>query len=221
MMGLDHAWTRGLMALALPVLTACQSLAPTPEPTSGRPASASPVTPASAPIAGASDPATVQPADLAWRHAGRLSLTVTSKGQGAEGLDKVERVPLSFDGEGDGTAGRLDLSSQLGTVVARLQWDAQSATLETSQGVNRYASLEAMCAQLFGEPLPLKSVLQWMKGRPDPSLPVEWLGGEAGTFRQLGWMVRLDRWAEGLLQAERDQGRLIQLKVKLDTPPNR
>ena len=86
-----------------------------------------------APIAGASDPATVQPADLAWRHAGRLSLTVTSKGQGAEGPDKVERVPLSFDGEGDGTAGRLDLSSQLGTVVARLQWDAQSATLETSQ----------------------------------------------------------------------------------------
>ena len=84
-----------------------------------------------------------------------------------------------------------------------------------------YASLEAMCAQLFGEPLPLKSVLQWMKGRPDPSLPVEWLGGEAGTFRQLGWMVRLDRWAEGLLQAERVQGRLIQLKVKLDTPPNR
>ena len=87
-------------------------------------------------------------------------------------------------------------------------------------GVNCYASLEAMRAAVW-RAFAFEVCLAMDEGRPDPSLPVEWLGGEAGTFRQLGWMVRLDRWAEGLLQAERDQAGSSSLKGEAGRAPNR
>lgn len=111
----------------------------------------------------------------------RVEATATQRPQAGSAL---------FELEGDARAGRLMLSSPLGSALAEARWSAYGAWLKSEQGERAYASLDelgvALGEALQGPPLPLAALFDWLQGRPWPEVAHE--TGEGG-FTQLGWRV--------------------------------
>ena len=88
---------------------------------------------------------------------GRLSVQVAS--------EPAQRISADFFLEGGPQAGSLTLDSALGTRMARMQWDASGALLQTPGQTQRFASLDAMVQQTLGSTLPMPALFAWLRGQ--------------------------------------------------------
>lgn len=111
---------------------------------------------------------------------GRLAVKVYST--------PVQAFSADFDLQGSARAGTLIFSSPLGSTVARLQWDAQSAQLQTTGAPQYFDSLNALTRQATGTELPIASLFAWLQGN-EPPTP--------------GWQVDLHNLPNGRLSAQR------------------
>lgn len=151
---------------------------------------------------------------------GRLSLKLD-----AHGGEAARGASMAFVLQGTPERGSLDLSTPLGTQMAAVTWDAQQAVMQTAEGRTPYASLDHLTRDLLGEALPLRAMMSWLQGRPDPAQPWQPEGGptagpttEVERFQQAGWQVDLQGRAMGLIEARRESDahrRGAQIKVRL------
>ena len=133
-----------------------------------------------------------------------------------DGSSPPRSFTAAFDLEGSATSGRLDLTTPLGTIVARARWSPQSVTLVTPRGESSYPDLDTLTRDVIGEPLPVAALFDWLHGRPSPDEAAE-PGLAPGTFAQLGWSVDLTRWTDdALLLAHRARPPAVDVRIKLD-----
>lgn len=160
-------------------------------------------------------PQPVPPKDAAEmpqaRRSGRFSLSLS-------GGPRRQNHSAGFELLGSADRGRLELSSPLGSLVARVRWQPGQAWLTTPEGERDFADMDELTAALLGEALPVQALFDWLDGRPWPLAKHEPLPDNG--FRQLGWQVDLRRFADGLISAERQtpQGEQALLRLKLDKP---
>ena len=84
-------------------------------------------------------------------------------------LSKKERsVVAGFELQGVAEAGRLNLSTPTGQVMAQARWQPGRVVLVTPQGETPYASLDALTREVLGESLPVAALFDWLHGRPWP-----------------------------------------------------
>lgn len=150
-----------------------------------------------------------RPAVNPWT-TGRLSLRVEAT------ADKPSQgLSAAFELRGNGDAGELRLLSPLGTRLVTARWGDGGATLQTSDGEQRFANLDELAVQALGEPLPLAALPDWLAGRPWPRQPFR---AVPDGFEQLGWLVNTAERAEGRVAARRESPPAVQLRVRLDPP---
>ena len=95
------------------------------------------------------------------RWQGRIAVMVESSPRQA--------FSANFELQGNSQSGQMELSTTLGTTLARLRWSAQEANLEAN-GTNRnYASLRELTLAAIGAELPIDALLQWLRGVPADS----------------------------------------------------
>ncbi len=116
----------------------------------------------------------VTPNDV-WE--GRLSVQVAG--------DQPQRISADFFLEGTARRASLTLNSPLGTRMARMQWDATSATLELGDQKRSFESVDAMTTHTLGSALPMQAFFAWLHGRPE-SAP----GWELQTLDMLQGRIR-------------------------------
>ena len=165
------AWPRrlGLLALAC-ALSACSHLAAVPHPPTDDPGTA----PSDAGAA---------PARLALQ--GQLSLKLLAwQDLPAKGLS------LGFFFSGHTDQGLLDLMTPLGTLMAQVGWHADEAWVVNQEGRQAYPTLDELSRQTLGEALPLRSLVHWMQGQPDPTQPSR-TGKPQLSPRFVEWMMGL------------------------------
>ncbi len=120
-----------------------------------------------------------------------------------------------FDLRGTAERGTLRLTGPLGATLAEVRWRPGRAELTDPQGTRGYDTLDAMAQALFGEPLPLVALIEWLRGRPWPGAP--YVPRDDG-FEQLGWRIGLAGFAEGLLTASRERAPAVSVRARLDRP---
>jgi outer membrane biogenesis lipoprotein LolB len=210
--------TAGL-ACACALLAACSNLAQAPaaplqaDTTTGQPADQGSA-PAGLPTPG-SPP--VNPALPRMALQGQISIKLGALGdQAAQGLS------LGFFFTGNAQAGQLDLMTLMGSQVAQVGWQADQAWLVNDKGRQRHDSIEALSEAALGEALPLRSLIYWMQGQPDPAIaqaPCSDEQNSAGTFTQIGWTIDTRDLAQKKLTAQRPGDathRAALIKVYLD-----
>ena len=125
------------------------------------------------------------PADRAYT--GRFAVTTAS-------AEKRENVSGRFDLEIRGLQQILELSSPLGTTVARIEVEPGGARATGVQMQEvRGADADALTEKLLGWPLPVSGLADWIEGRPVPSRSarVEREDGRIVLLEQDGWTIRL------------------------------
>lgn len=145
---------------------------------------------------------------------GRLSVRVAASGDAP-----ARAFGAGFELSGDATAGRLELSTFLGTLLAQARWSPAGAMLVTPDGETAYPDLNVLARRLLGEDLPLAALVDWLHGRPWPgadSAPLDAAAEDAPGFVQLGWRVGLARHAEGVVTASRDRPPAMTVQARLD-----
>lgn len=144
---------------------------------------------------------------------GQLSIKLEAwQGLPAKGLS------LGFFFSGHQDQGLLDLLTPLGTLMAQVGWQADQAWVVDQEGRRDYADLGELSQDTLGEPLPLRSLVHWMQGKPNPQVP-HTQGERAGVFEQDGWQIDAREWASQRVEARRtasQQQRAIYIKVYLD-----
>ena len=159
--------------------------------------------------------ASVQPLPASVdRLSGRLAVRVDAVADAP-----VRNVNAAFELEGDARAGRLNLNSPLGSVLAQARWSPGSVVLATPEGEQSFADLDALTREALGESVPVVALFDWLRGRP-------WPGAESVAnappaepgFRQLGWNVDLARFGEAWVAARRDTAPAVLVRAKLDRP---
>ena len=116
----------------------------------------------------------VTPNDV-WE--GRLSVQVAG--------DAPQRISADFFLEGTARRASLTLNSPLGTRMARMQWDATSATLESGDQKRSFDSVDAMTTHSLGSALPMQAIFAWLHGRPETAP-----GWELQTLDRLQGRIR-------------------------------
>ncbi len=105
-----------------------------------------------------------------------------------------DQAPRSFTAhfelQGSADTGTLELSTPLGTLLARLQWSPDQSTMETPQERHHAPTLQALLREVTGETLPADALFDWLSGVPTTSG---------------GWHVDLQQLAQGRLSATRSQ----------------
>jgi len=125
------------------------------------------------------------PADRAYT--GRFAVTTASAAQ-------RESVSGRFALEIRGVQQLLELSSPLGTTVARIEIDPSGARATGAQMQEvRGADADALTEQLLGWPLPVAGLADWIEGRPVPNrvARIERENGRIVLLEQDGWTIRL------------------------------
>lgn len=149
----------------------------------------------------------------------------TLSGRLAVRVDRDEnRGPRSenagFELQGSPKAGRLDLSTPLGSVLAQARWAPGSVVLVTPRGEQRFADLNALTREVLGESIPVAAMFDWLKGRPWAGAPSEPLAGtepgDARGFFQLGWSVNLSKFNTGTVVARRAAPRAVTVRAIVD-----
>jgi outer membrane lipoprotein LolB len=145
---------------------------------------------------------------------GRLALQVDAMAD-----RPAQSISASFDLRGSAEQGELRLSTPLGTTLAAAFWAPGVARLVTPQGEKRFADLDALSRDAFGENLPLRALPDWLQGRPWPGAaePARALQPGPG-FVQLGWTIDLARFDSGQLQATHAGPPAVRLRAQLDAP---
>lgn len=147
------------------------------------------------------------PAD-APRMSGRLSVRVDA--------DPVRAVTADFELRGTASQGLLRLSSPLGAAVAEARWSPSATVLLSPDGRTQFADLDDMAARTLGERLPMAALFDWLRGRPWAGAQHVVLAAPAAGFEQLGWQVRLDRWADGFIEARRPSPPVVTVRARLE-----
>lgn len=119
---------------------------------------------------------------------------------------------------------QLDLSTPLGTTLARVTVTPGGAALEQpNQMVRRASSASALVSRVFGAPVPLDAIEDWIEGRvveADVQDVTRDSLGRISGFSQAGWRVRFERYGErgpNLLGVSGRQGeRDIQIRLTVD-----
>jgi outer membrane lipoprotein LolB len=124
----------------------------------------------------------------------------------------------AFELQGDAHAGRLDLATPLGTVLAQARWLAGQARLVTPQGTTQFDDLDALTREMLGESLPVAALFDWLRGRPWPGAPSTLATAAGPGFAQLGWDVDLARFDESFVAARRIEPPSMTVRVRLDRP---
>jgi outer membrane lipoprotein LolB len=140
--------------------------------------------------------------------AGRLSLRVDAAGD-----RPAQSLVAGFELRGSGERGELKLLSPIGTQLAQARWLPGSARLVAPDGTREFASLDALSREVFGEPLPLAALPDWLRARPWPAAAAV---ATAQGFDQLGWAVDTTRAGDGAIQARRAAPPAVTLRVQLD-----
>lgn len=141
------------------------------------------------------------------RLAGRISIQV--EGSGAKG----GAGSAGFELTGGPESGSLELSTPLGAIAARAQWQPGAARLQTPEQDREFADLDELTRELLGEPIPVAALFAWLRGEPwaaAPSVPVP------GGFEQLGWQIDTTRKAERVLVAKRLAAPAVTLRARLE-----
>ena len=126
---------------------------------------------------------TAPPLELPLTRSGRLAIQV-------EG-DSSRSFSASFDLYGNPDLGALSLTSPLGNVIGRAEWNPRGARLVTPEGRRHYRSVDELSDDLLGEQVPLLALFDWIEGRP------------SSGFRQSGWDVDNRRASDGRISARR------------------
>jgi len=154
--------------------------------------------------------ASVAPPHSAPDLAGRLAVRVD-----ATAATPARSFSADFDLHGGAERGALRLTGPLGATLAEVRWQPGQAELSDGQGTRRYATLDAMAQDLFGEALPMAALIDWLRGRP-------WAGApnvrRDDGFDQLGWRIGLAGFGEGLLVASRERAPAVSVRARLDRP---
>lgn len=147
--------------------------------------------------------------------------------------DSSRSFSADFELTGSADQGRLILSSMLGTRLAEATWLPTRVTLDTGSARHTFLNLDQMAQAVFGEPIPLIALFDWLEGRPWPQAPSVPLAKAAPGFEQIGWVVDLQHADEGRIVARRpaapesdvvpDSTSLppqpeIRLRIRLDRP---
>ena len=139
------------------------------------------------------------------RLSGRISVTVAGDAhkRGTGGA-------ASFELFGGPQAGRLELTSPLGSLVARASWQPGIVTLRTPDDERRFDDLDALTRELLGEAVPVAALFDWLQARPWAAAPHQ---KTATGFEQLGWRIEPRLPA---LVATRLADPVVTLRAKLD-----
>jgi outer membrane lipoprotein LolB len=139
---------------------------------------------------------------------GRLSVRVEA------GADAPARsVTATFELRGSADQGRLDLSTPLGSLIARARWSPMAVVLATPRGETAYADLDALTREVLGQSVPVAALFDWLHGRPWPGAPST---RDASGFEQLGWSVDLAHFDEALVSARRASPPPVDVRIKFD-----
>jgi len=106
----------------------------------------------------------------------------------------------------------------MGSQVAKVNWSPDQVWLVNDDGPKRFDSLNELSQTVLGEALPLRAMVHWMQGQPDPSLGSQ-VGAEPGTFIQEGWVIDTRDMDQKKLYAQRTPAsgqRTVQIKIYLD-----
>ncbi len=146
---------------------------------------------------------------------GRLTVQVAGDAGGRNAGGNV-----GFELIGNPQAGQLELSTPLGSLVARASWRDGEVKLQTPEDERRFEDLDALTRELLGESIPVPALFDWLRGRPWPQaaskpLPSASTAPGAG-FEQLGWQIDLSRFSEGLIIATRPADPVVTLRARLD-----
>ena len=125
---------------------------------------------------------------------GRISVKVASS--------PPQSISAQFDLMGNAMAGRMDLSTPLGTMLAQMRWSAESAEVLSSGESRSYASLADLTTATLGAELPVDALFQWLQGEAAPAP---------------GWQVDMTDWPQGRIGAQRTEPSPgVTLKILLD-----
>ena len=140
---------------------------------------------------------------------GRLGWSIAATAQ-----QPAQQASAGFELQGSAREGWLELTSPVGTLVARASWRSGSVELETSSGRSRHEGLRALSRAAFGDQeLPLAALFDWLRGQPWPGASHE---VQASGFMQLGWVVDVRALGEGRLTATRAAEPAVTLRVRLE-----
>ncbi len=120
---------------------------------------------------------------------------------------KVQSTPVQafsadFDLQGDAQTGSLTFISPLGNTLARLEWNADAAQLQTQGAPQRFESLAALTRHTTGTELPIASLFAWLQGQDLPTP---------------GWEADISALPSGRLSARRLEPEVpAELKIILD-----
>ncbi len=156
-------------------------------------------------LAGCAQLPQTPPATNESRLSGRISVTVAGDvhNRGTGGA-------ASFELFGGPTAGRLELTSPLGSLVARASWQPGLVTLQTPNDERRFDDLDALTRELLGETVPVAALFDWLQARPWPAAAHS---KTASGFEQLGWRIEPKLPA---LVATRLANPVVTLRARLD-----
>ncbi|HEX2011156.1 MAG TPA: outer membrane lipoprotein LolB [Roseateles sp.] len=143
------------------------------------------------------------------RLSGRLSVQVN-------GATRTEGGNAAFELLGSPAAGRLELSTPLGSLLARARWSGTEVTLQTPGEQRRFEDLDALTREMLGEAVPVAALFDWLRGRPWPRAASAPLKAPAQGFAQLGWQIDLSRSGDGLIVATRPAEPAVTLRARLD-----
>jgi outer membrane lipoprotein LolB len=140
---------------------------------------------------------------------GRLSVRV----EGAPGATRT--VSAAFELSGTPSSGRLDLTSPLGSVMARARWAPGEVVMSTTDATTSYPNLDSLTREVLGESLPVAALFDWLRGRPWSGAPSQRNAAQPG-FSQLGWDVSLARFDEGWVSAVREKSPAVTVRAHVD-----
>lgn len=125
---------------------------------------------------------------------GRLGLQVDDA--------SAQSFSASFELHGNADRGELTLFNPLGSVLARLSWQPDGATLVRGRMMHHSASLESLTEELTGNRLPVRALFAWLKG---------------DAVQVSGWQVELGALDAGRISATRYQPQpQAHLRIVLD-----
>ena len=137
------------------------------------------------------------PADRSYT--GRFSAT-TALGE------QRDSVSGRFNLEIRGQQQVLELSSPLGTTVARIEIEPGGARATGAQMQEvREPDADAITEQLLGWPLPVAGLTDWIEGRPTPQrlARVERDAGRVTLIEQDGWTIRFPEYFDSTVRPRR------------------
>jgi outer membrane lipoprotein LolB len=159
--------------------------------------------------------ASLEQAPLAIKSEGDIALSGRLSVQVAGSNGRATGGNAGFDLTGNPAAGRLELSTPLGSLVARASWNAQGlVTLQTPDSERQFENLDALTRELLGEAIPVAALFDWLQGRPWPQAASQPLTPGPG-FSQLGWRIELAGLEQGAIVATRVAEPLVTLRARI------